>query len=72
VRIRVLRFETLARDFTELMAEYGISPAPTLPHAKQGANSNDIDPREVFSRYQLDRINELFAEEFDTFGYTRY
>jgi hypothetical protein len=34
-------------------------------------DSNSIDPREVFTRAQLDRINEMYAEEFDIFGYER-
>jgi len=71
VRIRALRYEALEQDFAGLMTEYGISPAPPLPHAKSGAKSNDIDPREFFTRDQLDKINSYFAEEFDTFGYAR-
>jgi hypothetical protein len=71
LNIRVLRFEALTDDFAQLMRDYGISPAPTLPHAKQGMNSNGIDPREIFTRTQLDKINEIFAEEFDTFGYQK-
>lgn len=71
VRIRALRNESLARDFAQLMAEYGISPAPDLPHAKRGADSNSIDPQSFFTRDQLDKINHIYAEEFDTFGYER-
>jgi len=69
--LRVLRFESLAEEFARLMGEYRISPSPSLPHAKEGLNSNSIDPREVFTRAQLDRINEIYAEEFDIFGYER-
>jgi hypothetical protein len=71
VRTRVLRHESLAQDFAQLMTEYGISPVPDLPHAKQGADSNNIDPKTFFTRDQLDRINQIYAVEFDTFGYAR-
>lgn len=66
---RVLRFESLAADFEQLMADYGIAPTPPLPHAKKGIDSNSIKPRSIFSREQLDKINEMFKEEFETFGY---
>jgi len=71
MRLRVLRYESLTEQFAQLMAEYGISPAPILPHAKQGANSSALDPRTIFTRQQLDKINEIYAEEFDAFGYER-
>jgi hypothetical protein len=71
LRARVLRHEQLAEDFASLMNEYGISPVPALPHAKQGINSNSVDPRTVFTRQQLNDINEIFAEEFEVFGYER-
>ncbi|MGD0191535.1 MAG: hypothetical protein ABSD74_12410 [Rhizomicrobium sp.] len=71
IPVRVLRQEALAEEFAKLMDEYGISPVPELPHAKKGINSNTVDPKSVFTREQLDRINAVFAEEFDAFGYER-
>lgn len=71
IRARALRYENLAAEFAELMHEYGIHPAPSLPHAKPGIKSNGLDPREIFTRDQLDVINEEFAPEFKTFGYAR-
>jgi hypothetical protein len=53
------------------MTDYGISPVPDLPHVKQGVDANSIDPQQFFTRNQLDRINEICAEEFDAFGYQR-
>jgi hypothetical protein len=72
VNIRVLRYEFILEDFASLMAEYGILNAPTLPHAKRGADSNAIDPTEIFTRDQIDRINEAYADEFDQFHYARF
>lgn len=71
ITMRVLRQEALDEQFPALMNDLGISPAPELPHVKQGMNSNGMDPRTVFTREQLDKINEAYAEEFDTFGYER-
>ena len=67
--VRVLRFESLATDFEQLMMEYGITPAPPLPHAKKGIGSNSIDPHSIFTREQLDKVNEMFKAEFEEFGY---
>ena len=67
--VRVLRFESLATDFEQLMTEYGITPVPPLPHAKKGIGSNSIDPHSIFTREQLDKINEMFKAEFEAFGY---
>jgi hypothetical protein len=71
VSLKVLRQEALAEEFGNLMKEYGVSEIPALPHAKQGINSGTIDPHKVFSREQLDSINEEYAEEFETFSYQR-
>lgn len=68
---RIIRYEHLEQEFAALMAEFGISPAPNLPHAKPGVNANSLDPREVLRRDQLDDINCLFADEFERFGYER-
>ena len=67
--VRVLRFESLASDFEQLMTEYGITPVPSLPHAKKGIESNCIDPHSIFTREQIDKINEMFKVEFEAFGY---
>ncbi|HEX3663655.1 MAG TPA: hypothetical protein VHU23_00250 [Rhizomicrobium sp.] len=69
--IRVLRHEALPTDFAALLTEYGISTVPELPHAKKGVESNRLDPRALFTRAQLDLINEAYADEFEVFGYER-
>jgi hypothetical protein len=71
ISLRVLRFECLAKEFSDLMSSYGITPPPDLPHAKQGVNSNSIDPHSVFAREALDRINDIFEDDFEAFGYER-
>ncbi len=44
---------------------------PPLPHVKKGLMSDGLDPRTVLRADQIERINLLFAEEFDAFGYAR-
>jgi hypothetical protein len=36
-----------------------------------GLLADTLDPKDYFSRRQLDEINELYSEEFETFGYRR-
>jgi hypothetical protein len=65
---RVLRYAGLADELNAFLAERG-APAVTLPHAKKGLMSDTLDPRAVLRPDQIARLNELFREEFETFGY---
>ena len=71
VRADVLRYAELPSDLTTYLQAFGVSPVPPLPHAKMGLLADTLDPRDYFSRRQLDEINELYSEEFETFGYQR-
>ena len=66
--VRVIRYETLQRDFDAFLTDLGVAPVE-LPHAKMGLMSNSLDPRDVFRRDQIDAINAIFDEEFSAFGY---
>lgn len=63
-----LRYENLDTDLSAFADMIGLK-LPSLPHAKRGALSGNIDPASVFDREQLDWINEYFAQEFAAFGY---
>lgn len=65
---RVIHYERLEEDFAAFAEELGVAPPP-LPHAKRGPMSNTIDPRAVFRRDQIVRLNTLFAPELTAFGY---
>ena len=65
----LLRYENLAEDLAAFAMSLGVK-LPPLPHAKRGAGSERIDPREVFRREQLDWFNREFAAEFKAFNYT--
>lgn len=66
-----LRYEHLVEDFDAFVRSLGVKDAPALPMAKPGQMSNQFDPRDFFTRSQLDAINKAFADEFDAFGYER-
>lgn len=70
VAVRPMRYATLQDDFAAFMASLGLA-APALPHAKRGLLSDSLDPRAVLRPDQIARIGELFAEEFEAFGYER-
>jgi len=66
----VLRQENLEADLAQLFDELKLGKCvDPLPYAKRGIDSNQFDPREVFTRQQLDQINEAFADEFRLFDY---
>ena len=64
-----MRYEYLQQDFTAFVRSLGLAQVPELPHVKKGMMSNTFDPRGVFRRDQIARINDIFAEEFSAFGY---
>ena len=63
-----MRYENLVADFTAFMKSLDVRDLPHLPHAKKGL-AKRLEPREFFRKDQLRKINELFSEEFNTFGY---
>jgi hypothetical protein len=69
VRAEVLKYENLEADLAIFLSTIGVNTSVPLPHAKKGILANRFDPAEFFTRDQIDRINELFIEEFKTFGY---
>ncbi len=69
VAARAMRYENLTSDIAALFKDLGIEDLPHLPHAKKGLLSERLEPREFFSKEQLGKINEVFSEEFSTFGY---
>jgi hypothetical protein len=66
---KLLRFEHLHDDLAAFAAKLEVE-LPALPHAKRGALSERIDPREAFTREQLDWFNREFAAEFPLYGYS--
>jgi hypothetical protein len=70
VAARPMRYENLLADFTKFLQGLDVEDPPYLPHAKKGL-AKYLEPREFFRKDQLRKINDLFSEEFSTFGYDR-
>lgn len=64
----LMRYERLDEDWIALGKRIGKN-LPQLPHAKRGLMSSTIDPRELICREDIDRINDMFANEFLAFHY---
>lgn len=65
----ILRYENIQADFAALKEKLGLPADLTLPHAKKGLMSNNLDLHQVLAPRHIARINELFHEEFTAFGY---
>jgi hypothetical protein len=71
VAARALRYDNLEAELRTFLNSLGVSKLPNLPRAKAGLLSDRLNPRDFFSKDQLLRINHVFADEFDTFNYSR-
>ena len=74
VKPLVLNFETLSQDFAALMTDLGVVNPPTLPHAKKGLNTNYWSLQDIANLLkpeQVAKINDLFWDEFEFFGFPR-
>lgn len=66
-----LRQEYLSADLYKLLTNLGINKDLThIPHAKQGSIAKKYLVGDLFTRTQLDIINETFADEFIAHGYS--
>ncbi len=70
VRGTLWKAETLADDVAGFFRSRGVEPVP-LVHAKRGFGSDAVDPEAVLRPDQIKLINQLFDEEFETFGWPR-
>lgn len=68
----LLRQESLETDLETLFLRFGLGNGPkSWPHAKKGILSHNLDPQAMFTREQLDCVNEEFSAEFEQFGYDK-
>ena len=66
-----MRYANLAVEFSAFVRSLGVAEIPPLPHAKKGLLSDALNPRDILRADQIARIDTVFADEFDTFGYPR-
>jgi hypothetical protein len=69
IKAKLLRFERLEEDIMKLMLKLKIKSYPKLEHYKKGISSNELDLHDIFTKNQINKINELFEDEFNCFGY---
>lgn len=69
--LTVIKYDELADQLRNLLIERGVSNPPELPVAKEGRRSETLDLRKVFRPAHIAKINEIYAEEFDAFGFPR-
>jgi Sulfotransferase family len=65
----LLRFETLATDFSALTARLGIETGATLPHKNKGYSPQNWQYYYSISPDLVDFVAERFAEDIERFGY---
>jgi hypothetical protein len=68
VNVHVLRVERLAESLSEFAGRLGTS-SPQLPYLKRSWDARPQDLVELVSPARVRVVNELFAEEFERFGY---
>ena len=71
LKAEILRFEFLSEDLEKMMSKLSIDSYPRLGHYKKGIGANDLSLTDIFSNCQIKKINELFDEEFECFGYEK-
>jgi hypothetical protein len=69
ISAHIMRCNNLAAEVQQLISSLGIEFRSSFPHAKKGILADDLDPCDLLNKEQIKLINELFAEEFDTFHY---
>jgi hypothetical protein len=62
------RYETLAGQLEAFARSLGAN-IPGLVHAKRGLDTSRLPIGKTLRRDQIDFVNEMFADEFEAFGY---
>jgi hypothetical protein len=70
VRVVPWRTDHLARDLSAFLKSRGLKPIP-LVYAKQGLRSNAARAAVNLRADQISAINDVFAEEFEVFGWPK-
>jgi hypothetical protein len=71
LRPEVLRFENLGAEYQRLMQGMGVAQPVALPHAKKGLESERFDVAACLRKDQIEKINRIFEQEFEDFGYAK-
>jgi len=66
---KVIRYENLQRELSELFSELGVDWDGWLPRLKVSKNREN-QPLDIYSPDDVKLVQELFQKEIDTFGYS--
>ena len=66
---RILRFERLADEVSEVARHLGIDDLPELPRAKGGVRKPGLHYRDPFDDADRAKIGRVFAREIALLGY---
>lgn len=70
----VIHFENLEREFSELMDQYQLNltlpPHETHKSGKGGLDRKSLDPGVMLTDDTVAVINEYYAKDFETFGFS--
>ncbi|GAA5155568.1 sulfotransferase family 2 domain-containing protein [Nocardioides marinquilinus] len=67
---RVVRYESLEHDLTEVWQHLGLPGSPDLPRAKSGIRPGRVPYRDLYDAGGRQRVGELFAPMIDELGYS--
>ena len=67
----ILKYDQLAEQLRALLIDCGVDNPPDLPVAKEGRRSETLDIRKLLRPEHIARLNDIYAEEFEVFGFPR-
>jgi hypothetical protein len=67
---KVIHLETLQTDWEQVTAELGLSGLK-LPHKNRDNVRDGAHADEFYGREMRQLVNQIYARDFDTFGYDR-
>jgi hypothetical protein len=69
ITVKPWKSQSLASDMGRFFESRGLGPVPDVVTAKRGVNSDSLDAAKTLRPDQISAINQVFAEEFETFGW---
>lgn len=66
----LLKFETLGKDYKNIMEELGISVPCDLPHLKQNEMKPRMDKKNTYNSQQIEKIERIYEKDLLFFDYS--
>lgn len=65
----ILNYNTIEEDISNFVKGLGFAAPKSLPHAKKGMLSERFDIKGIFTKKQLQQVNDYFLDEFESFKF---